>query len=51
MKNIGGAYLVYHFSEGTRSGVAIANFNVITDVEMCGRRFIGFDEKHNSQDL
>ena len=47
MKNIGGTSLVYHFSEGTGSGVAITNFNVIADVEMCGRRFVGFDEKHN----
>ena len=43
-KNIGGASFVYHFSEGTGSDVATANFNVITGVEMCGRRFIGFDE-------
>ena len=44
MKNIGGTSLVYHFSEGTGSGVAITNFNVIAYVEMCGRRFVGFDE-------
>ena len=38
---------MYHFSEGTGPGVAIANFNVIIGVEMCGRRFVGFNEKHN----
>ena len=47
MKNIGGTSLVYHFSGGIRPGVAIANFNVITDVKMYRRRFVGFDEKHN----
>ena len=48
MKNIGGASLVCHFSEGTGPGVAVANFNVIMDVKMSRRRrFVGFNKKHN----
>ena len=47
MKNIGRASLVYHFSGGTRLGVAIANFDVITDFKIYRRRFVGFDEKYN----
>ena len=30
--------MVCHFSEGTRLGVAVANFNVIMDVKICKRR-------------
>ena len=46
MKNIGGASMVYHFSGVTGPGIAIANFDVITDVKMYRGRFVGFDKKH-----
>ena len=38
--------MVYYFNGGTRLGVVIANFDVITDVKIYRGRFVGFDEKH-----